>query len=294
MKRQYFGQSDMKRAIYDNVLDQIRAVIVQCRSFEYKLNEEEESAVRFLERLPADSVIDDDVAKQLHIIWRSESIKKSYENRTNLSVVDSSAYFFDALDRIAKSDYEPTEKDVLLVRTPTTGIVSATFEINKHTFNVHDAGGQKCERSKWIHCFDNVTAVIFIASLSCFDQGLYESAFVNAMHEALNLWDEILNSRWFRPTSMILFLNKCDLFRYKLEEKGKSLKVCFEDYVGDNSYGDGVEFVKKQFVGLNRNPKGREIYVHVTCATDKNNVERVFNDVQNIVVNAALQRGGLM
>ena len=51
-------------------------------------------------------------------------------------------YFFDDLDRISKRDYEPTEKDILLVRTPTTGIVSATFEINKHIFNVHDAGGQ--------------------------------------------------------------------------------------------------------------------------------------------------------
>ena len=114
------------------------------------------------------------------------------------------------------------------------------------------------------------------------------------MHEALNLWDEILNSRWFRPTSMILFLNKCDLFRFKLEEKKKDLRVCFKDYAGDNSYGDGIDFVKKQFVKLNKNPSGREIYVHVTCATDKHNVERVFNDVQNIVVNAALQRGGLM
>ena len=123
-------------------MDQIRAVIVQCRSFEYKLNEEEEAAIKYLEHLPPDSVINDDVAAQLRVIWQSDSIKKSYENRTNLSVVDSSAYFFDALDRISQSDYEPTEKDILLVRTPTTGIVSATFEINKHTFNVHDAGGQ--------------------------------------------------------------------------------------------------------------------------------------------------------
>ena len=123
-------------------MDQIRAVVVQCRSFEYKLNEEEESAIKYLELLPTDSEVNEEVAAQIGVLWKSESIKKSYENRTNLSVVDSSAYFFDALDRISKQDYEPTEKDILLVRTPTTGIVSATFEINKHIFNVHDAGGQ--------------------------------------------------------------------------------------------------------------------------------------------------------
>ena len=158
-----------------------------------------------------------------------------------------------------------------------------------------DAGGQKCERSKWIHCFDNVTAVIFVCSLSCFDQGLYESAYTNAMHETLSLWDEILNSRWFRPTSMILFLNKCDLFREKLEEKKKDLRVCFAEYDGDNSYQDGIDYVKSMFLKMNKNPDGRrEIYSHVTCATDRNNVEKVFNDVQGIVVNSALHRGGLL
>eukprot|EP01084_Bolivina_argentea_P155124 270358_1 len=188
LKKQYFGQSDMKRAIYDNILDQIRAVIVQCRSFEYKLNESEEESISYIQNLPSDCEINSEIASKIQMIWDSEYIKLSYENRTNLSIVDSSSYFFDALSRISKQDYEPTEEDILLVRTPTTGIISATFEINANTFHIYDAGGQKCERSKWIHCFDNVTAVIFVASLSCFDQGLYETAYVNAMHETLNLW----------------------------------------------------------------------------------------------------------
>ena len=303
LKKQYFAQSDMKRAIYDNILDQIRAVIIQCRTFEYKLNETEEEAISYIQNLPSDCEINREVANKIKILWSAENIKLSYEERTNLSIVDSSSYFFDEIDRISSIDYEPTERDILLVRTPTTGIISATFEINTNTFHIYDAGGQKCERSKWIHCFDNVTAVIFIASLSCFDQGLYESAYTNAMHETLNLWDEILNSRWFRPTSMILFLNKCDLFKKKLDEKKKDLHICFDgnhqtnpfdEYKGDNSYKNGIDFVKSQFVKMNKNPNGREIYAHVTCATDKDNVKKVFNDVQNIVVNTALQRGGLL
>ena len=36
------------------------------------------------------------------------------------------------------------------------------------------------------------------------------------MEEALNLFDEICNSRWFVETSMILFLNKVDLFEEKI------------------------------------------------------------------------------
>mmetsp|Transcript_21733 Transcript_21733/g.19167 ORF Transcript_21733/g.19167 Transcript_21733/m.19167 type:complete len:409 (+) Transcript_21733:91-1317(+) len=309
LKKQYFGQSDMKRAIYDNVLDQIRAVINQYKQFaeseEYdsKLSEEEEEAISYItnNNLPADCEINKEVANKIKIIWNNVDIKKAYDDRENLSIVDSAAYFFNEIDRISSIDYQPTERDILLVRTPTAGIVSAKFDINGNTFHIYDAGGQKCERSKWIHCFDNVTAVIFIGSLSCFDQGLYETAYTNAMHETLMLWDEILNSRWFRPTSMILFLNKCDLFKIKLEEKNKDLHVCFDgktkqfdEYKGDNSYKDGIDFVKQQFVAMNKCQNGREIYAHVTCATDKDNVKKVFNDVQNIVVNAALQRGGLL
>lgn len=37
-----------------------------------------------------------------------------------------------------------------------------------------DVGGQKTERRKWIHCFDNVTAILFITALSEYDQVLAE------------------------------------------------------------------------------------------------------------------------
>eukprot|EP00485_Elphidium_margaritaceum_P011667 CAMPEP_0202689840 /NCGR_PEP_ID=MMETSP1385-20130828/5026_1 /ASSEMBLY_ACC=CAM_ASM_000861 /TAXON_ID=933848 /ORGANISM="Elphidium margaritaceum" /LENGTH=385 /DNA_ID=CAMNT_0049345043 /DNA_START=29 /DNA_END=1186 /DNA_ORIENTATION=+ len=299
LKKQYFG-ADIRRAIYDNIVEQISAVILQCRSLEYKLDETEEAAIAYLESLSSDTPLTPDVAAQIKVLWQNESVKMAYDNRTNLSIVDSSAYFFDELERIASIDYTPTEKDILLVRTPTTGIISAQFSIDGNVFDIYDAGGQKCERSKWIHCFDNVTAVLFMASLSCFDQGLYENVHTNALHETLRLWDEILNSRWFRPTAIILFLNKSDLFRYKLEQKQKKLHACFDgsndefdEYKGDDSFDDGVQFILSQFLKLNRNAT-REIYHHVTCATDKDNVERVFNDVQNIVVNAALKRSGLV
>ena len=39
-----------------------------------------------------------------------------------------------------------------------------------------DVGGQRSERRKWIHCFENVTSIMFLVALSEYDQVLVESA----------------------------------------------------------------------------------------------------------------------
>lgn len=37
-----------------------------------------------------------------------------------------------------------------------------------------DVGGQKSERRKWIHCFQDVTSILFLVSLNGYDQCLVE------------------------------------------------------------------------------------------------------------------------
>jgi guanine nucleotide-binding protein subunit alpha len=39
-----------------------------------------------------------------------------------------------------------------------------------------DVGGQRSERKKWIHCFENVTSIIFCVALSEYDQMLLEES----------------------------------------------------------------------------------------------------------------------
>ena len=57
---------------------------------------------------------------------------------------------------------------------------------------------------RWIHAFDSVNAVIFVAAISEFDQMLYEDEMQNRMVDTLHLFDDICNSRWFQQTAMIL------------------------------------------------------------------------------------------
>ena len=142
-----------------------------------------------------------------------------------------------------------------------------------------------------IHCFENVTAVLFVAAISEYDQVLYEDENTNRITEALNLFEEISNSRWFRETSMILFLNKRDLFAEKINKK--PLAQYFPDYTGDGSYDSSCQYMRELFESKNRNVD-KQVYTHVTCATDTENVSAVFNAVKDIIIRKSLNEAGLV
>lgn len=78
------------------------------------------------------------------------------------------------MDRIGDINYIPTDQDVLRSRVKTTGITETTFVIGELTYRMFDVGGQRSERKKWIHCFENVTAIIFLVAISEYDQVLIE------------------------------------------------------------------------------------------------------------------------
>ena len=54
------------------------------------------------------------------------------------------------------------------------GEVEQSEAINGIFFRLFDVGGQRSERKKWIHCFEDVTAIIFCVAMSEYDQVLHE------------------------------------------------------------------------------------------------------------------------
>jgi guanine nucleotide-binding protein G(i) subunit alpha len=86
----------------------------------------------------------------------------------------------------------PSVDDVLRARAATRGIAETRFAMehlqcvracsvpqperpaDARRIHMFDVGGQRSERKKWIHCFENVTSIIFCAALSEYDQMLYE------------------------------------------------------------------------------------------------------------------------
>ena len=53
-------------------------------------------------------------------------------------------------------------------------------------FRIHDIGGQRSERRKWLYLLDCVHAVIFCVSLTNYCQRATDD--INKMHEAVKVW----------------------------------------------------------------------------------------------------------
>ena len=245
-----------------------------------------------IQRYPDDAVVDEDLATLLDTLWKSKCIQDVYDQRHNFQLPDSTKYYFRKVKAIGESGYVPSIQDVLRSRVRTSGIVEERYIIDRVPFQMYDVGGQRNERKKWIHCFDTVTAVIFVAAISEYDRVLYEDHSANRIQEALALFEEICNSRWFEDTSIILFLNKRDLFEEKIAKKTMESMEMWKDCTAGNDPIKGIEYLKKRFLALNKTPK--DVYATATCATDTKNVEFVFNSCKDIILKRNLQDAGFM
>ena len=225
-------------------------------------------------------------------LWNCKTIQQAYARRNEFQLIDSTEYFMTSLDRIFSKDYEPNDQDILRTRVRTTGVVRIEFDFHATKFEMLDVGGQRSERKKWIHCFDNVTSVLFIVSIAEYDQVLEEDRTTNRMIESMELFDDIANNQFFKMTPFMIFFNKHDLFLEKISKKG--IKEIFPEYQGpDDCPNDSLDFLIEKYLSLSKTSrKKRHLYPHTTTATDTQLINKVFGDVAEIILNDVLNRIG--
>lgn len=145
-------------------------------------------------------------------------------------------------------------------------------------------------------------------ALSEFDQNLSESILtpylswraptittstpilVNRLEESKALFKTIVTSEWFCNSSVILFLNKYDLFEEKILYGSNLLGNFFPAYTGPARDPPlAAEFILKMFYQMEPNLfRKRVIYSHFTCATETKNIKLVFQAVKETILEQML------
>lgn len=290
---------DYKPFVYNNVISSAQSIVSALTQFDLakelthvSQKELEEITSRSVqletsEKIALDAEITDIIKR---LIEEPAVIKLLNQHGPEFYILDSAVYFFSSIDRISKEDYIPDDMDILRTRRQTSGIFDTKFQMDDIDIHLFDVGGQRSERKKWIHCFDNVTAIMFCVALSEYDQTLLESSNSNRLEESLDLFDSVINSMWFRRTSIILCLNKIDLFIEKLPKS--PLENVFPDYAGGDDVGKAVKYILWRFKQLNRS--NLNMVPYVTQATDTSNIQSAFAVVKETIVHNNLVDSGVI
>ncbi|CAG2214483.1 GNAQ [Mytilus edulis] len=295
------------KIVYQNIFMAMHAMIRAMDTLKIAYhnpdNEENGSMIRQVDYETV-TTFDQQFVDAIKLLWCDSGIQECYDRRREYQLTDSAKYYLDDVDRLTQPNYLPTLQDILRVRVPTTGIIEYPFDLDSIIFRMVDVGGQRSERRKWIHCFENVTSIMFLVALSEYDQVLVESDNENRMEESKALFRTIITYPWFQNSSVILFLNKKDLLEEKIMLS--HLVDYFPEFDGAKKDAQAArEFILRMFVDLNPDPDkiiyshftcatDKIIYSHFTCATDTENIRFVFAAVKDTILQLNLKEYNLV
>ncbi|AEO56945.1 hypothetical protein MYCTH_2302506 [Thermothelomyces thermophilus ATCC 42464] len=284
---------EWKPVVFTNILQSFRLIADAMNdlniAFENPENEKHMAQMMVDYEMTADEPLPEEYLEPVKRLWTDAGVRKAMEKGNEYALHDNLDYFCNDVERLWDKNYVPTDQDLLRSRLRTTGITETVFDLGQLTYRMFDVGGQRSERKKWIHCFENVNCLLFLVAISGYDQCLVEDKDGNQMNEALMLWESIANSHWFTKSALILFLNKMDLFKEKLA-KSPITNHGFTDYQGPpNDWEKASHYFMDKFRALNRNPE-KEIYGHFTNATDTNLLKITMGSVQDMIIQRNLKQ----
>ncbi|KAI8926982.1 guanine nucleotide binding protein, alpha subunit [Entophlyctis helioformis] len=258
------------------------------------------------------------VVAAMQALWCDPAVQSVLPIAPQHNIQDTAPYFLAKIDAIAAPGYTPTNDDILQVRSPTTGVSETVFNINNRQLHFIDVGGQRGLRKQWSGFFDNCHAILFVASISSFDQTLHEIAKdglmgslmgpdadldsdllnpdavlpTNRLADAVQLFGQIVNNRVLAKSQVVLFLNKDDLFRDKLA-RGIRFADFVHGYDGPNKADAIAKHVRHMFMAQRRD-KDRIVTVHRTCCTDTNAMQILVGSLIESLTRSALESVGIL
>lgn len=167
--------------IYSNIINAMKILCEAAVTLNMTNQIAATAEFELVRKLDENEVITPSLGDAIGKLWNDAGIQGVWNRRSEFQIVDSVKYYFDKIDQIKSPGFLPDKDDILFSRVRTSGVVTESYDIDGTIFEMYDVGGQRNERKKWIHFFEGVTAIIFVAALSEYDQRLFEDASQNRM-----------------------------------------------------------------------------------------------------------------
>ncbi|KAJ7126795.1 guanine nucleotide-binding protein [Mycena epipterygia] len=232
-------------------------------------------------------------------LWAHPTVKGLIMKR-KLKLDEWSEFFLKDITRIASSEYVPTTDDILHARIQTMGVAEHIFDVDLHgksvTWHLFDVGGARGQRHSWIPYFDTANAIIFVAPVSAFDQYLEEDPRTNRIDDSLQLFTQVCSNGLLKSVHLVLFLNKTDLLKAKIDNGLRVQKYITSFGDRTNDYETVVQYFRAHFLQVHRrnNENRRVLYTHFTSVVDTKATQRIIGNVRDSIFRGYLQSAALV
>ncbi|KAH6668444.1 guanine nucleotide regulatory protein [Halenospora varia] len=239
------------------------------------------------------AVIAKSAAMAIQSLWRHDRIRQLLLKSKKWKLADSPIYFVEKIIRMADRNYLPNEADILKSSTQpiATGIYETDIPWGGLSIHIVDISGQGSKVHKWMHSFENVTSIMFSVDLCTYDHILPENSTTTKLQETLLLFASIVNSRFFKRTSIILFF--CNVKRFEEKMHHSPLSNYFLDYTGGNDVNRATKFLLWRFIQVNR----ANLPTYPQLAEEDsypNHAYIIFTAIKGTLLNNALRDSGIL
>ncbi|KAL8602798.1 hypothetical protein ACOMHN_055181 [Nucella lapillus] len=184
-----------------------------------------------------------------------------------------------------KKKYSPRPTDLVYIYQTTHGVHDCAVQ-GEASFRLVEIGGRSLTTPKLLHYFDNVTAVIFVASCCDVEPPSLPGASTSDFQETCDFFALVANDKSLQKLPIILLITKLDV----LVEKGKrlDLRTVFREFKGDPQEEKDVQ---KHLLGVFRGLCGlRPFYHHFIDCTDLASVQQVFVEMKRDIRDSLLRK----
>jgi len=165
-------RNDYTNAIRRNAIEVMQVLLEASKTLGVPISDQDLLADgKEILSLGSDAILTESLGLKIDALWHDTGIQEVYRRRDEYWNLDATNYYLNEVRRISSEGFELTEDDMIMTRIRTTGIVVTQVNEPPYSYDVVDVGGQRSERRKWIHCFDDVRAIIFLEGLSGYNQG---------------------------------------------------------------------------------------------------------------------------
>ncbi|ETO26439.1 hypothetical protein RFI_10696 [Reticulomyxa filosa] len=170
----------------------------------------------------------------------------------------------------------------------------------KLSLRLTDVGGQKSERKKWVNVFHDIDVVVYVMSLSGYDQTTFEDISVKCYDESFAVFTQLSETDVFENTDFVVFLNKIDLFQEKLKSTPFTVYDPSFDKSSQHNPEKIVHYVQNRFEQIwskdvdELSTRMRTLFFHLTCSLDTKVMQTVIADVHHSLIKREMDKASLI